>query len=623
MSKYKETAQGVLDNIGGKKNIDSVWHCATRLRFKLKDENKANTNAIEALNGVITVVKSAGQFQVVIGNAVENVYNELIKLTGTDYSTTTETDDKQKKKTNIFSVLMDFVSAVFTPFLGALAGAGILKGLLSLAVTMNWLSSKGGAYVIWNAAGDAIFYFLPIFLAITAARKLQVDQFVAASIAAALVYPTLTAIVTKGTIIHFFGIPIIPISYTTSVFPILLAIWGLSYLEMFLNKIFPEAIRNVFTPLFSMVIMVPLTLLVVGPIGTKLSDILAAGLSFMYGVSPAIAGGLLGAFHQVIVIFGLHWALITLMINNVATQGYDQWLPIICAAVMGQAGASFGVFLKTKDKKMKTLAGSAAITGLFGITEPSIYGVTLKLKKPFYCAMISSGIGGILIGSAQVHASTFTFPSLLAIPTYMGHGFIAELGGLAIAFFGAIILTYFFGVTNEKKADSDGNVKHDSSKIKVDAPIKGTAVAMKDVADPVFSSEAMGKGIAFKPEDDELVAPLSGTISAVFPTSHAIGITSDSGIELLLHIGIDTVQLKGKYFKTLVEQGQKVRMGETLIHFDRKKIADAGYDNIVMMIVTNSDQFLNVKDDMSNSALIIEPEINLNGENKASLNLSN
>ncbi|MFC6177745.1 beta-glucoside-specific PTS transporter subunit IIABC [Companilactobacillus huachuanensis] len=595
---YTNLAANIIQNVGGKTNINDVWHCATRLRFKLADESKANTNTIESLDGVITVVQSAGQYQIVIGNAVEDVFDTLSSQL--NLSNNIKPVDTKAKRQNPINALMEFVSAVFTPFLGALAGAGILKGLLTLATTMNWLSANSGAYKLWYAASDAVFYFLPLFLAFTAAQKLKVNKFIAVSLAGAMIYPTLATTASKGISLSFFGLPIMPVTYTASVFPILLIVWGLSYVEPLLNRIFPESMRNVLTPLLLLIVMLPVSMIIIGPVGSSISNILAAMLAALYNFSPMFAGAILGALHQTIVIFGVHWALITLMINNVANQGYDQWLPIICAAVLSQAGASLGVFLKTKDPKMKTLAGSAFITGLFGITEPAIYGVTLKLKRPFYCAMVASGIGGAVIGANQVHASTFTFPSLLAIPTYLGQGFTAEIIGLLIAFFGAVILTYLFGIKPTTDSDSKAEKLITENEVDIKQPIAGKIISMETVNDPVFSGGAMGTGIAIEPTEGQLKSPVNGTVSAVFPTGHAIGITSDDGVELLLHIGINTVQLNGKFFKTLVTQSSKVSIGTDLIEFDLDSIKKAGYDTTVMMVVTNSNQFNDISTKIDN-----------------------
>lgn len=605
---HQKLAKEILEGVGGKENVNAVWHCATRLRFKLKDVNAADTKKIEETDGVITVVNSAGQYQVVVGNSVAQVFEELTSLPGMDThisSNSESASEEGDKKFNPISQLMDFVSAVFTPFLGALAGAGILKGILALVITLNWLSSESGAYKVWNAASDAIFYFLPIFLAFTAAKKLRVNQFVAVSLAGALIHPSLVEVVTKSQTLDFFGIPLVPITYTASVFPILLSIWGLSYLEPFLNKIFPESIRNMLTPLASLVMMLPLTLALIGPVGTQISDVFAWILLGVYGFSPLLAGLVLGTFHQSIVIFGVHWALITLMINNVANQGYDQWLPIVCAAVLSQAGAALGVFLKTKDKKLKGLSGSAALTAIFGITEPAIYGVTLKLKRPFYCAMIAAGIGGAVIGSFEVHASTFTFPSLLAIPTYLGNGFLGEIIGLIIAFFGAVILTYLFGVSN--KSEIMPTVKALPNEVLV--PVEGQVVSLTSVNDEVFASEAMGKGAAIIPSSGVVSAPVNGKISSVYKTGHAIGIVSDSGIELLIHIGINTVKLKGQHFKPVVKENDQIKIGDRLVEFDLKQVVDAGYDPTVMIVVTNSFNYdqvqVNLDNPNSNQLLLI------------------
>lgn len=589
---YKALAQQILTNIGGKENIVKAWHCATRLRFNLKAVDKADTDAINNLDGVITVVQSAGQYQVVIGNSVAKVYDALADLAGlANDDAKPQPTDEAVEKPNVVNRFIGFISGIFTPFLGALAGAGILKGLLALGVALNWLSASSGAYQIWYAAGDAIFYFLPIFLAFTAAKQLHVNQFVAVSLGAALLYPTLVAVMSKSATLHFFGIPVVPTTYTSTVIPILLAVWVLSYLEPLFDKLFPEAIRNIFTPLLSLIVMVPLTMMVVGPIGGAISNALANGMMAVYNFLPVGAGLIMGAFWQVFVIFGVHWTFVPLMMNNIAKMGYDPLLPILSAAVLSQAGAALGVFLKIKDPKMKALAGSSVITAFFGITEPTIYGVTLKLKRPFYCAVAGGAVGGAIAGAFQVHASSFTLPSLLALPTYLGQGFAGELIGLAVAFVGATVLTYFFGVTNEAPAKTTTPVTTKLADDTIMAPVEGTIIPLTSVKDEVFASEAMGKGLAIVPTNGEVKSPVTGTVSAVYPTGHAIGITADNGAEILIHIGIDTVQLNGKYFETLVKQNDHVNQGDVVTKFDVDKIKTAGYDTTVMVIVTNTTSY--------------------------------
>ena len=589
---YEKIASEILKNVGGKENINTAWHCATRLRFKLSDENKANTQAIENTPGVITVVKSAGQYQVVIGNSVAKVYDALADQAGLEKQDANEQEQKEEKKGSLVNRFIAFISGTFTPFLGALAGAGILKGILALLVALGWLKTTSGAYEIWYAAGDAIFTFLPIFLAFTAAKRLKVNQFVAVSLAAALVYPTLVTVATKSQTLHFFGVPVVPTTYTSSVIPILLAVWVLSYLQPMLDKIFPDAIRNIFTPLFSLIIMVPLTLIVVGPLGSGISNVLANVVSALYNAVPIAAGIIMGAFWQVFVIFGVHWTFVPVIMNNIAKMGYDPLLPILSAAVLSQAGAALGIFLKTRDEKQKALAGSGVVTGIFGITEPIIYGLTLKMKRPFVCAVISGGVGGAIIGAFQAHASSFTLPSLLALPTYLGQGFGGAVLGIAVAFVLAAILTYLFGFDKNAAVSADQkNVAVSAADEVITAPVTGTIVPLTSVNDQVFASEAMGKGIAIFPSDGVLKAPVDGTISAVYPTGHAIGLISDKGVEVLLHIGIDTVKLNGKYFSTLVKKQDHVVKGQDLVKFDFEKISQAGYDPTVMLVITNSKQY--------------------------------
>ncbi|CDN23254.1 beta-glucoside-specific PTS transporter subunit IIABC [Lacticaseibacillus rhamnosus] len=586
-------AKQLLKLVGGKQNINQVWHCATRLRFTLKDQNKVPKEKVEALDGVITVVEASGQFQVVIGNNVSDVYQEVVKLEpslsdGTE-GPATVTHEKMTFK-RAFNGLLTFISGVFTPFLGAMAGAGILKGLLSLAVVLGWLTTKSGAYQIWWAAADGIFYFLPLALAFTAAKQLKVNQFVAMAIAAAMVYPNIVALVGKPSI-DFFGIPVVAANYTATVLPILLVVVVQKFLEPFFNRIWHESVRNILAPLCLLVVIVPLTMLVVGPVSSILSNGLATAIVSLNKSVPVLAGMILGGFWQVFVIFGVHWALVPVMMNNIALYGTDPMMPILLPAVLAQAGAAFAVFLKARDAKMKSLAGSSTITALFGITEPTIYGITLKLKKPFYCACVAGAVGGIIVAMSGAGANVASLASILSLPTYLGKGFGVSVIGDVVAFVLGVGLTLAFGGINAPaKNQAAAAVVADHAET-LAAPVKGTLVALSDVPDEVFASGTMGQGIAIEPEENVVKSPVAGTVSLVYPTGHAIGITSDKGAEILIHIGIDTVNLKGKHFKALIEQGQKVTVGTPLVEFDYQAIQAAGYAPTVMMIVTNSDQY--------------------------------
>jgi len=586
----EKLAEEILKYVGGSENINEAWHCATRIRFKLKDEDQAQTEKLEKLPGVIAVVKSAGQYQVVIGNSVAQVFSPLAQQAGLNNAENDTQSTEKSDKGNILDRFIGYISSVFTPFLGALAGAGILKGFLALLVSFGWLTEKSGTYLIWNAAGDGIFYFLPVVLGLTAAKRMKVDQFVGMAIAFALVYPDIVNAFSDSQSISFLGIPVISATYTSSVIPILLSIWVLSYLEPVIKKIFPEAVRNIFTPFVSLLVMVPLTLLVVGPLGSAIGTGLSSLVMGAYNFVPALAGLIVGGFWEVFVIFGVHWAFVPIMINNLSQTGVDVLQPMTAAAVLSQAGAALGVFLKAHNKKTKALAGSTTITGLFGITEPIVYGITLKFKRSFICAVISGAIGGAIIGAAGGRATAQTLVSVLSIPTFIGHGFVGTLIGLTVSFVLGAILTFFFGFkeginTNESENDNT------TAKTEINSPIAGTLLPLSAVNDKVFSTETMGKGIAIVPTDNVVTAPVSGTISAVFPTSHAIGMISDSGVEVLLHLGIDTVELEGKYFETLVQNKQAVSQGTPLIKFEPDKIKEAGYDPTVMLIITNTNQY--------------------------------
>lgn len=600
--KYLDLATDILNYMGGASNIKKVWHCATRLRFNVKDNNKVNQKELEKLKGIIQVVYGHEQWQLVIGTQVADVYDQLINMKEIKDSKNLikEKEAKNKERTGFLGLLnkfISFISSLFMPFLNAICGAGVLKGVLALCTTMKWLKETSGTYVLLNAAADSLFYFLPIFIAFNAAKQLKVDRFVSVTIAGALLYPQITTLATKNITIKFLGIPVIPMSYSSSVIPIILSIWLLSYLEPMLKRLIPDSLKYVFVALIELVIMVPLTLIVVGPIGSTISSALANSIMTIYNHASLFAGLLIGGLWQVIVMFGFHWMILPLIMSNIAKLGQDPIFPIACAAVMSQAGAALGVFLKAKDNKTKQISGSACIAAIFGITEPTLYGVTLKYKKPFYIAISCSALGGIVIGLSNVEAHAFAFPSILSIPTYLGHGFIGEIIGLLISFVGAAILTYFWGLPNELNNKEDFRI-----------PVEGKKVSLKDVSDPVFSSGKLGDGIGIVPMSNELVAPISGTITATFKTNHAIGITDDFGTQILIHIGINTVELKGKYFKCLVKKGDKVRKGQKLIIFDYKLIEEAGYDcTVIMTVLNDKDHLINKNlDDSDTNAFSID-----------------
>ncbi|WP_214779685.1 beta-glucoside-specific PTS transporter subunit IIABC [Exiguobacterium sp. s22] len=584
--KYDQLAKEIIQQVGGESNVKSLVHCATRLRFVLKDKSKANKANMERLDGVITVKESGGQFQVVIGNNVPEVYQAIGKQTNLIDRPTDDSSDGEKG--NIFGRAVDIISSIFTPLLGVMAGAGILKGLLAIATNVGWLATDETTYIILNAAADSLFYFLPVLLAVTSARKFGANQFVAMTVAGALIYPSIIQLKNEAVPTDFFGIPVMMMSYTSTVIPIILAIWIMSYIEKFFNQRIHESVKNFVTPLISLVTIVPLTLIVFGPIGVTTGDLIAAFILKALAFNPILAGAFIAGVWQVLVIFGIHWGVVPVIINNIATKGYDYIKPATAPAIFAQAGASFGVMLRSKNKKLKTLAGSTGITALFGITEPAVYGVTLRLKRPFIAAVISAAVGGGIVGHFGSVAVASGPPGLLTLPVFIGDSMTAFYGlllGVAVSFVLSIVLTYVLGFEDDPIEEEMTETTTDS--MTIPSPVPGQIVSIETVPDQVFASGAVGRGFAVIPSEGKVSAPVSGEVTAVFASKHAIGIQSDSGLEILVHVGIDTVQLDGKHFDLHVEKGQRVEAGELLISFDIESIQTAGYEVITPVIFTN------------------------------------
>ncbi|MDH5161403.1 beta-glucoside-specific PTS transporter subunit IIABC [Heyndrickxia oleronia] len=615
--KYEQLAKDIIENVGGKENVNSVVHCITRLRFKLKDEGKANTDVLKNMEGVVTVMKSGGQYQVVIGNHVSDVYKAVVELGGFQNQSPVE-EDGDKKKQGLFNSFIDIISGIFTPTLGVLAATGMIKGFNSLFVALGWFSDKSGTYQILNAVGDALFYFFPIFLGYTAMKKFGGNHFIGMAIGAALVYPTLSGLsagnplytLFAGTMfespihITFLGIPVILMSYSSSVIPIIISTYVAAKLENWLKKVIPDVVKLFLVPFFTLIIIVPLTFIVIGPIATWAGQLIGQLTLWLIGLSPIIAGVFLGAFWQVFVIFGLHWGLIPIAINNIMVMGQDTILSLIFPATFAQIGAVLAIMLKTKDKKLKSLSIPAFISGIFGVTEPAIYGITLPRKKPFIISCIAAAIGGGIIGAFNVKGyimgglGIFAFPSFIHPKDGITMGLWgAAIGALAAFILGYILTTLFGG--KEKKSEvivesttpqQKQSVDHLKNEI-ISSPFNGEVKALSVLKDAAFASGALGKGIAIEPSEGKLVSPVSGTVSALFPTNHAVGITTDEGAEILIHIGMDTVQLDGKYFSAHTTQGAHVEKGQLLIEFDVEKIKGAGFLLTTPVVVTNHEHY--------------------------------
>ncbi|MFB5674073.1 beta-glucoside-specific PTS transporter subunit IIABC [Paenibacillus terreus] len=608
---YEKLAKEIVEGVGGEKNVDSLVHCATRLRFVLKDNAKADKAKLEKTDGIITVKENGGQFQVVIGNTVPEVYAAIGKVSGILDESGSGSKEKEKSGKKGFGSVIEVISSIFAPLMGVMAGAGILKGLLLIASNFGWLDKAGSTYTILYAAADALFYFLPVLLAVTTARKFGGNTFTAVTIAGALLYPSIIELKNAGTAADFFGIPVIMMSYSSTVIPIILAVIVMSKLEKFCNRVIHESVKNFVTPLISLVVMVPLTLMVFGPFGVYVGNGIASVLLAAFSFSPLIAGAILGATWQMLVIFGVHWGLIPVFINNIAVYGKDGIKPAATASVFAQAGASLGVMLRTKNKKLRTLAGSTTLSALFGITEPAVYGVTLPLKRPFIAGIIGGAVGGAIIGQAGTQAFASGAPGLLTLPIFYGpggQGFPGLIMGITASFLISAVLTYILGFkdpveeedTAKPAADKDNTPANAAGKVsdkasdKAFSPLSGTVVPLSEVPDPAFASEAMGKGVAIEPASGRIVAPFDGTVTVAFKKKHALAVVSDKGAEILVHVGIDTVKLDGQHFTSHIQEGDRVKAGQLLLEFDAEKIKAAGYHTVTPIIVTNSHDYADV-----------------------------
>ncbi|MEK4362183.1 beta-glucoside-specific PTS transporter subunit IIABC [Paenibacillus sp. FSL M8-0212] len=611
---HKKMGDDIVRLVGGEANINGLVHCATRLRFDLKDSKKAERETLEKHDGIITVVESGGQFQVVIGSNVAHVYAEIMKNRdfGGDSSSSAESTGE---KTSLLSKVFEIISGSFSPLIPAMAGSGMLKALLTVLTMLGWMSDTSDTYLILSAAGNAVFYFLPIFLGITLGMKLKANPYVAGVIGAALMEPSFTGLMDKGSDVSFLGIPVVMMNYSASVFPIFISISIYAVLDKLLKKIILKDLQLFLVPMIALMIMVPLSAMAFGPFGTTVGDWISSGVTWLIGVSGILSGVVLGGFMTFMVVFGLHWGFTPITIQNIGVGG-DPIEAMAAAAVFAQIGVAFGIFLKAKkNKTLRTLAGSTSLTGLLaGVTEPIVYGLILRYKRVIPIVVIAGAIGGAINGHFGVKMTAYVFHNIFAIPVYTPT--VVYVIAIACSFAVAAVLTVMFGYesktkdTVSKKNESVSNTSAQSTpaelpvvpetktteikKEQIYSPLTGKAVALSTINDPAFSTGAMGKGLAIVPEIGEVVAPVDGVVTSLFPTGHAIGLTTNAGTEILIHIGINTVALKGKHFSPVVQEGDIVRQGDLLIQFDIDKIKEAGYETVTPVIVTLTQQEVDV-----------------------------
>lgn len=600
--KYEKLAKDIIENVGGKGNINSLTHCVTRLRFKLKDESKANTEVLKDMDGVVTVVKSGGQYQVVIGNHVPDVYADVCKVSGLAIEGSDYSSEERMKP---FDRFIDIISGVFQPTLGVLCATGMIKGLCAILVSFGILVATDSTYIILNAIGDCLFNFFPIFLGFTAAKKFKMNQFTGMAIGAAMVYPAITAL--AGTTVKFFGITVMmpSSSYESTVIPVILAVYVASKLEKALKKIIPDVVKTFLVPFFTLLVIVPVTFMAIGPVTTYASNWLGDITLAVYNFSPIVAGILIGGLWQVFVMFGLHWGLVPLALNNLAVLGYDPLLATSVAVCFAQTGVVMAICAKTKSQKLRSLCIPSIISGIFGVTEPAIYGITLPRKKPFILSCIVGGITGGIVGFFGCKGYSAGAMGIFALPAYINPtGADMSFYGMAIAMVAGLILGFlimYFAKMDPKDMQVDGTdnildveVKNLVKQEVIISPIKGDVIELSQVKDEVFSAGLLGKGVAIEPKEGKVVSPVDGTLTTLFPTHHALGITSDNGAEILIHVGMDTVQLEGKCFNPKVKQGDKIKAGQVLLEFDIDGIKEAGYPVTTPVIVSNSDNYLDI-----------------------------
>ena len=614
---YTELAQDIVAHVGGKDNIIKLVHCVTRLRFTLKDESKADDDYLKQRDGIVTVVKAGGQYQVVIGNHVPDVYDTVLKVAGIQGEGGIDVNEGDVPQGNLFDQFIALVSGLFQPILGALSAAGMIKGLVAILAAVG-VKETSGLYVILNAAGDGFFQFLPVILALTAAKRFKMEQFTALALSFALAYPNIAASFANGNV-DFLGLPVIfpSSSYLRTVLPIILTVWVGSKIEKFFKKIIPDVVEVFVVPFFVILITVPLAYLAIGPVMNWASNLIGVIFTNIYGFSPIVFGILLGALWQVLVMFGLHWGLVPIAILDFSTKGWSTLLVASTAICFAQAGALLNIFLRTKEDKVKQLTIPAFISALFGVTEPAIYGITLPMRTPFIMTCVAGAIQGAFLGFFNTTAYTMGGMGLFAIPSYftpkhvpagantdvnnVWYFFIAILMSFVLGF----VLTqltkipYLYGgpdvkpVSGDKAAEPIAELKELKQEI-IASPMIGQVVKLENVPDEVFASGAMGKGIAIDPADGTVVAPAAGEITLVFPTGHAIGMRTENGAEILIHVGMDTVSLAGKGFNTFVQVGDKVDAGQKLLEFDLDTIRKANLPVISPIIVTNSSDYEDV-----------------------------
>lgn len=625
MATYKETAQQVVEQIGGKGNVNNAWHCVTRLRFNLNDKNQVKIDAIKKIPGVMGAQFSGDQFQVIIGNTVGDVFEEVEVIVGGGSGNAPQNSDE-----GVMSKIFDVISGIFTPVVPALAGTGLLKGFLALSVILG-VSSENPTYLLLYGLSDAVLYFFPFLLAVSAAEKFKTSKYLAMALAGGMMYPTYHAAAQAAfaaklggpaapTVWQIFGaVPVPLVTYSSSVIPIIFTVLLLKYVNNWVRKWMPKSLNLMFTPMVALLIVFPIAMVIIGPAGTYAGNFVGDGIGWLFKVAGPLAGVVLGATFPLLVITGMHYSLLPIGLTNLAKNGYENMIgPVNAVTNVAQSGAAFAVALRSKDANMKQIALSSGISASIGITEPAMYGVNLKLKRPFYAALAAGGIAG----GFAIFMNTRSFggggmPGLLSIPAYINADDRMNVIWFAVALVLSWVLSFIFTlvlgfkeeVTEVVAESQPESPKEAGEKHRVFSPMNGQLVDLKTVPDETFASELVGKGIAIEASDRNVYSPVSGTVM-MFPASkHAIGFLGDNGVEVLVHIGIDTVELGGEGFDLSLTQGQRVEKGQLLGKVDYDLIKEKGLSTVTMVIVTNTANYFDVSPAQTDGVIFKEEEI--------------
>ena len=594
--KNKIIAEQVLEAVGGSANIVSVTHCMTRLRFVLKDQSVPNKKEVESIKGVMGVNVVGGQYQVIIGNSVGNVYKELVAISGISDETA---DFKDEENKNPIVKALDFIAGCMTPLFTAIIAGGLIKVLLVIfgPTLLGVLSAESDTYILMNALGDAPFYFLPVLVAFTASKKLNCNSFLAVMVSSVLIYPDVISLLATDQATHLFGvIPVVHGSYASSIIPAMLSTILLKYVETGVDKIVPEWSKNFLKPLLIVLITAPITLCALAPLGLLVGSGLQFVINSIYGFAPWLAMTLFAAAMPFIVMTGMHWAFVPATLMSLANPGFDVLLlPAMLASNIAQAGATFGVAAKTKDSDLREMAIPAGISALLaGVTEPAMYGITLRLRKPMVAACIASGIGGLIAGFTTLKACAFATPCLTAIVQFISPDEKNNLICAIIVLMVTLVLSFVLSFIMTKNEETQEVEESFENTTEILAPIKGEIIPLEEVKDQTFALGMVGKGFAIVPTEGKVYAPFDGKCAMIFETLHALGLVSNDGVELLIHVGLETVNLKGAPFKAHVQNGQSFKKGDLLLEFDIEAIKKAGCEIQTPVLVTNANDYENL-----------------------------